>query len=123
MNICGFAIIKKEATTCAGAKHPEQFLGNICAIIDKGCDDSVMVLNPEGSALAMFEKEDVHTSFACKVVNGVVCPPGLGFIDETIYQMKCINRKGGYGPIVKNMVIAASLHKGTFTDSLLWAKQ
>lgn len=123
MDIVGFAHIDKNATTCAGAKHPEQFIGKTCRVMEFGVDESVLVLNPEGTALAMFEKQDVYRSFKCKVVSGVICPPGLEFIDEIAYQMKCVNRKGAYTPILRNMVIEASLMKGVFHDSFLWAKQ
>jgi hypothetical protein len=45
------------------------------------------------------------------------------FIAQAVYTMKVNERKGGYAPILREMVIAASLHRGEFCDSVLWAKQ
>jgi hypothetical protein len=36
---------------------------------------------------------------------------------------KSQQRKGGYNGLVRNMVIEASLMKGKFHDSFLWAMQ
>lgn len=122
-DIVGFADIKKNATTCKGARNPNEFIGQTCAVMEFGFDDCVLVLNKEGTALAMFDKEDVARSFKCGYANGVVCPPDLDMMSQMMYVTKAQTRKGGYAPIVRNMVIEASLMKGKFTDSFLWALQ
>jgi hypothetical protein len=121
--IVGFADIKKNATTCRGAIDPNQFIGKLCAVLEFGVDDCVLVLNPESTALAMFDKEDVYRSFKCGYVNGVVTPPNLDTINEMAYVMKVQMRKGGYNNILRNMVVEASLRKGEFCDSFLWQLQ
>lgn len=121
--IVGFVRISKDAKTCKGAKNPSEFIGNVCRVVEFGHDDCVMVLNPESTALAMFDKEDVQQSFKCGYVNGVITPPNLDYISEIAYYTKAISRKGGYNNIISRMVIEVSLMKGAFNDSLLWQKQ
>ena len=123
MDIVGFVNIRQNATTCKGALNPNEFIGNTCPVMEFGADDCVLVLNPQGTAMAMFDKEDIVSKFKCKLVNGVVCPPDLHLLDQMIYIHKCQNRKGGYNDVVMNMVIQASLMKGEFTDSFLFQKQ
>jgi hypothetical protein len=122
-DIVGFAHINKNATTCRGAKNPNEFLGKVCCVMEFGVDDSVLVLNPEGTALAMFDKEDVYRSFKCGYLSGVVTPPDLDMLGQTMYVVKAQTRKGGYNSLLRNMVIEACLAKGKFNDSFLWAMQ
>jgi hypothetical protein len=120
MDIVGFVTIKNNATTCKGAENPNEFIGEDCAVMEFGVDDSVLILNPNGTALAMFDKEDVVRKFKCSgLVSGVVCPPNLNETDKFMYVSKALNRKGGYNNLVMNMVIQTSLIKGEFTDSFL----
>lgn len=121
--IVGFAQIGKNATTCKGAKNPNEFIGQTCPVMEFGFDGSVLVLNPQSTALAMFDKEDVYTSFKCGYVNGTVVPPDLDILGQMAYVTKCIARKGGYNLTLCNMVIQMSLMKGVFTDTFLWQKQ
>lgn len=123
MDIVGFVNIRQNATTCKGALNPNEFIGKTCPVMEFGADDCVLVLNPQGTAMAMFDKEDVVSKVKCKLVNGVVCPPDLHLLDQMIYIHKCQTRKGGYNNVVMNMVIQASLMKGEFTDSFLFQKQ
>ena len=123
MDIVGFVNIRQNATTCKGALNPNEFIGNTCPVMEFGSDDCVLVLNPKGTAMAMFDKEDIVSKFKCKLVNGIVCPPDLHLLDQMIYIHKCQTRKGGYNNVVMNMVIQASLMKGEFTDSFLFQKQ
>lgn len=121
--IVGFVHIDKVATTCKGAKNPNEFIGKTCAVMEFGFDDCVLVLNPQGTALAMFDKEDVLRSFKCGYSNGIVTPPDLDMMNQMMYVVKAQQRKGGYNDLLRNMVIEASLMKGKFHDSFLWAKQ
>jgi len=124
MNIVGFVNIKDNATTCKGARNPNEFIGKTCAVMEFGVDDCVLVLNPKGTALAMFDKEDIYTKFKCSgLVNGIVCPPNLNEFEKLMYVGKASSRKGGYNNLVMNMVIQASLMKGEFTDTFLWQRQ
>jgi hypothetical protein len=119
----GFCRIKENATTCKGALNPEEFIGKRLVVVEFGVDDSPLVLNPKGTALAMFDKEDMTHYFRCNYINGIVIPPDLDPINEMLYLSKAINRKGGYPPLIANMVIEASLLKGKFTDGFLWQLQ
>ena len=122
-NIVGFADIKKNATTCKGAENPLDFIGKTCYVMEFGVDDCVLVLNPSGTALVMFDKEDVARSFKCGYSNGIVTPPDLDMFNEMMYVTKAQTRKRGYNKIVCGMVIQSSLMKGSFNDNFLWALQ
>lgn len=119
----GYAIIKEDATTCKGALNPDDFIGKTLIVHDFGYDDSVLVINQQGTALAMFDKIDVKTSFRCSQVNDFILPPNLNELEKMAYMSRCLERKGGYGNIVKNFVIHYSLLKGRFDDSIIWQKQ
>jgi hypothetical protein len=120
--IVGFVHINKNATTCKGAMNPSEFINKTCAVMEFGVDDSVLVLNPEGTALAMFDKEDVYRGFKCGYSSGVVTPPNLDTISQMMYVLKAKQRKGGYNILVRNIVIESSLMKGEFNDKVLWSK-
>ncbi|MDQ5928969.1 MAG: hypothetical protein QG594_747 [Bacteroidota bacterium] len=122
-DVIGFCYINENATTCKGAVRPAEFIGKRCPVMEFASDGGVLVLNPEGTALAMFDKQDVKCSFRCAYEDGVVIPPDLNFLDRIAYMQKAKSRKGGYNKIVTTLVIEASLIRGEFTDSLLWAKQ
>jgi hypothetical protein len=122
-DIVGFVHINKNATTCKGAKNPNEFIGQTCAVMEFDSDGGVICLNPQGTALAMFDKQDVYRSFKCGYSNGIVTPPNLGMFEQIIYVSKAKKRKGGYNWLVRNMVIEASLMKNNFHDSFLWAMQ
>lgn len=121
-DIVGFCSINPKATTCK-AENPEEFIGQICAVFEFAADGGVLVLNPQGTALAMFDKKDVWKSFKCNIFNGVVVPHNLNPIEKAAYAMQRITRKGGYNHIVRQMVIVASLHKGVLNDNFLFQKQ
>jgi len=123
MDIVGFAHIDKNATTCKGAKNPNEFIGQTCAVMEFDSDGGVLCLNPEGTALAMFDKQDVYRSFECTMQSDVVCPPKQDMLSNMAYVTKCMMRKGGYNKLLSRMVIQASLMKGKFTDNFLWQLQ
>lgn len=123
MDIVGFVDIKNDATTCKGAKNPEEFIGKTCPVMEFDMDGGALVLNPQGTALAMFDKQDVYRSFKCGYVNGTVTPPNLDMMGKMAYVAKAQSRIGGYNNLLCQMVIQASLMKGEFHDYLLWAKQ
>lgn len=122
-DIVGFVHINKNATTCKGAKNPNEFIGETCAVMEFDSDGGVLCLNPQGTALAMFDKQDVYRSFKCGYSNRIVTPPNLGMLEQMMYVAKAQQRKGGYNWLVRNMVIEASLMKGQFTDNFLWQMQ
>lgn len=123
MDIVGFAHIDKNATTCIGAKNPNEFIGQTCAVMEFDSEGGVLCLNPQGTALAMFDKQDVYRSFECTMQADVVCPPKQDMLSNMAYVTKCMMRKGGYNKLLSRMVIQASLMKGKFTDTFLWQLQ
>jgi len=122
-DIVGFVHINKNATTCKGAKNPNEFIGQNCSVMEFDREGGVLCLNPQSSALAMFDKADVYRSFECGYLNGIVTPPNLEMMEQMMYVMKAQQRKGGYNEILRFMVIEASLMEGKFHDSFLWAMQ
>ena len=88
-------------------------------------DGGAMVYAPDGTEIAMVEACDITYKFKCIVIGDYVLPESLkdDMMAQTLYIAKIENRKGGYAPILKEMIIAASLHRGYFTDNVLWAKQ
>lgn len=121
--IVGFARISNSATSCKGAKDPSQFIGKVLRVLEFGPHGDVLVINPDSTALAMFDKQDVHSSFTCGYSSPVITPPGIGEIEQMMYAQRAMLRKGGYDQVVAGMVIQLSLLKGKFTDSFLWAMQ
>lgn len=123
MDIVGYCTIKKDATTCKGAEKPEQFLGKDCAVMEFDREGGVLCLNPDGTALAMFDKEDVIRKFECTIMGEYVMPPKLDMIQQMAYMTKLTSRKGGYNNIVRGMVIQYGLMEGVYNDNFLFQKE
>jgi hypothetical protein len=123
MDVVGYCIINRNAKTGMGMEI-ESFLNNEpVRVIEFATDGGVLVINRSATGIATFDKEDIVASFKCTVCNDVICPPNYDILKQMEYATVATMRKGGYGPIVKRMVIAASLHRREFCDSILWAKQ
>lgn len=122
METQGYAIIRHGAqgTSAIGL---EAFYGRPVRVMEFAQDGGVLVIDSQATGLGMFDKEHVQRSFRCTMQGHVVCPPDLDTLSRMAYVTMAMARKGGYPPIVGQMVIAASLHRGEFHDSLLWAKQ
>lgn len=119
----GYVEFKEKTKTGKSNVDITEFEGNICLAMEFGIDDSVLAFNPKCTALGMFDKEDIHRSFKCTFINNdIICPPDLNTADQLIYASKVLSRKGGYSPLLKRLVIAGSLIKGAFDDSILWQK-
>jgi hypothetical protein len=87
--------------------------------------NGALVLNPEGSALGMFDKDDFLASFKCIQVGNIIMPTSLkdDMLAQMSYTSQVLSRKGGYNDTLKKMIIVQSLNKGEFDDSILWQKQ
>jgi hypothetical protein len=123
MDIKGYVLLKSNAVTIQGVQTAplENFRNKICNIFDIAVDEkSLMVLSSCGTGLGDFSIEQVQSWFKCGSYGDVLLPPNLKEHEKFLYYSKALSRKGGYGPLIKRMVIAASLHKGEFHDSLLW---
>ena len=122
MEVVGYCRIKKDATTGNG-EHLLKFLGKTVRVIEFCVDGGVFVIANDASCLASFDKEDVVSKFECGILGEYIFPPNMDYINQIMYMTKVQNRKGGWAPILKEMIIIHSLHKGVFTDNVLWAKQ
>ena len=128
MNFAGYVALKKTTTTHKGIKSDliETFQGAICPVVEFDNDGSgALVLNPQGTALGMFDKSDFESSFECFESSNVLMPISLkdNFVERMMYMNKVVSRKGGYSTLLKNMIIVHSLNKRQFDDSLLWQNQ
>lgn len=123
MELQGYALIDRDAKDAISPIGMENFKGKIVRVLEFNREGDVLVIDDGGTGLAMFDKEDVSRSFRCGQVGEVVTPPDLDMMAQMSYVAMAQGRKGGYNRIVRQMVIAASLHREEFCDSLLWAKQ
>lgn len=129
MEVVGYAIISKTATTGTSAISLDEFRGQTVRVFEFASDGGVLVINAKATGLAMFDKQDVKASFECSLfpspMGDVVCPPEMknDFLKKAQYATLVNSRKGGYNNLLKDMIVAASLHYGKFNDHLLWAKQ
>jgi hypothetical protein len=121
METAGYAIIKEGAKGIS-AIDIESFVGRV-RVLEFADDGGVLVIDNKSTGIAMFEPKDVVSSFKCTMNGEVVCPPGLDILSRMVYATRATLRKGGYNHIVRELVIASSLHRGEFSDHVLWAKQ
>lgn len=119
MEVVGYCTIKKDGKTGVGPKI-ETFLGQDCRVMEFTPEGDVLVVNRDGTAMAMFDACDVVSKFECSLSGDVICPPNLNLVEQMVYHTKVITRQGGYNNLLRNMVIAASLHKGKFNDTFLF---
>ena len=119
----GYVVISAKAEIVSAAPDKD-FQGQTLRVMEFATDGGAMVVNNDGNALAVIEPADIKASFKCAVVNNlVICDPNLNLVEQMVYYAKATSRKGGYNHMVKAMVIAASLHRKEFCDSVLWQKQ
>ena len=123
MEVCGYATIAKDAKTANGTKNPEKYFGQDCRVMEFTPEGDVLVVAPDGKEMAMFDACDVKRKFECSVEGEYICPPNSNMLQRIDYIARIHLRKGGWAPILKQMLIQASLHKGNFNDTFLWQKQ
>ncbi len=120
-DIKGFAHIKNETKSIISPAPSSDFEGEIVRVIDWAVDDSsALCINPKGTAIGDIPMEDICRSFRCGSQGPVLTPPGASITEQIFYTTKVLRRKGGYNSILKRLVVAASLSKGKFDDSILF---
>jgi hypothetical protein len=120
----GYALIKKDATTGFSSVPIAQFtVGPVRVMEFSEHTGGIMCVNTNGDAIGTFDKIDIQTSFRCSADQHYIYPPDINELEKMAYMMRCIERKGGYPPLLRQMVIRASLAKGKFIDAFLWQKQ
>ncbi len=94
-------------------------------IMDIAVDgDGLMVIEPKGRCVIdVRNMESIRSWFECEEYGGIIMPRNLNMVEKLVFWSKRTGRKGGYGAIVKQMVIMSSLHKGKFTDDFLFQNQ
>lgn len=124
-DIRGYCTLKNINTVKGYIYNPEELLkAPFLRIFDIAVgNDGFMILNPQGTALAMVDMPDVDRYFLCDDMAGVLIPPDLTFMQQLIEVAMRQSRKGGYNEIIRRMVIGASLHAGKFNDDFLFEKQ
>lgn len=119
--IAGYAIPNVDAD--GQSPNPiSDFQGKICIALEiNHKSKSVLLLNPEQTALGAFDLDQIDRYFECRCFSGLLVPPDL----NTFQTMEYIGRVFSYTQnltrdmnFIKKMVIAASLHKGKFEDSI-----
>ena len=128
MNIAGYVALKKTTSPAGVADNMLHTFqgGHICAVMEFDNDgNGALVLNPQCTALGMFDKDDFLASFKCIQVGNVIMSPSLkdDMLAQMSYTSQVLSRKGGYNDTLKKMIIVQSLNKGEFDDSVLWQKQ
>ena len=122
MEVVGYATIKKDAEVFSAIPMSE-FQGQDVRVMEFDGQGGALVMNAKATGIALFDKEHIKRKFECGTVGNVLTPPGLNMIEQTLYVGKVLSRKGGYNDLLRNMVIQASLMKGEFNDSFLFAVQ
>lgn len=125
----GYVQLVNEPKTIKGHINPESFKKKGLTINGYYAmeinEHGALIFDKEGKALAMVDTEDIISSFYCCEFNGVIMPIEYkdDLIQQTLYYTKVMNRKGGYVPLLKNMVITHSLLSNKFNDTILWQNQ
>jgi hypothetical protein len=124
-DIQGYCVLKSTNTVKGYAGDPKELLDAfILRIVDVAVDNSgFLVLNEQGTALAMVDMPDVQMHFLCSKLDGVIIPPNLSLIDQMKEVHKRLMIKGGYTDIVRCTVIATSLKQNKFNDDFLFTNQ
>lgn len=123
-DIRGYCVLKSTNTVKGYAGDPKELLDAfVLRIVDVAVDNSgFLVLNKQGTALAMVDMPDVQMHFLCSTFGGVILPPNLSFAEQGREFTKRVMIKGGYTNIVKSAVIATSLIENKFDDDFLFTK-
>ena len=122
-DIQGYCVLNGTKTIIGYTGDPKELLMKPLRILDVAVDNSgFIVVNPQGTAAAMVDMEDVYEHFLCDSVSNVLIPPGLNFLQKMIEVHKRMTREGGYSSDTKKLVVAASLSKGKFYDDFLFDK-
>lgn len=123
MDIVGFCMLKTEVDKDPVMKAPNGWANKPIRVLEFDAWGGVLALDNSATAMGMFDKEMIIHSFKCTIVGDMICPPDLDHIEQLMYTGRVMTRKGGYDPILKHLIIGASLHSNKFNDKLLWHNQ
>lgn len=123
MKTVGYCILKSEVDKDPVMPSPNGWANKPIRVMEFDQRGGVLALDNSATAMGMFNKEMITHSFKCSNIGNIICPPNLNELEKMAYMTKVMSRKGGYDPKLKYLVIAASLHRNEFCDSILWQKQ
>ena len=112
-DIVGYVYIKQSTTGISPATIKE-FL-NVPLRVMEFSETGVLVIHPNGEAIATFDNVDIVCRFECSYLGNVVCPPNMSLGEKIAYAYRCQNRKGGYNDLLCRMVIMSSRIKDDST--------
>lgn len=123
-DIKGYVLLKSDANCNFAMGKPSDWQNKVLRAMEINEDTkSVLVINSEATHMGMFKLEECERYFHCEVMNKVILPPNLNFMDKLLEFNKRVQRKGGYNDVIYNMVVMASLHSKEFNDKFLFQKQ
>ena len=120
-DIVGYCQIKPDAV----GKSPDdlsKFRGKPCRAFEiNQSSKSVLVIDLEGTAMAMFDFDQIQSMFECQCVCGLLVPPELNQFDAILYSSRVLsdirNQQRDMN-FIRKLVIVQSLMKGKFCDTL-----
>lgn len=117
MERVGYAYIREGADTCKGALRPDEFIGKPVVVMEFASDGGVLCLNLQGSALAMFDKQDVQMKFECGFYGEHITPPNLTNFEQAVFvaSLPPMEQYKDFR-MVRSAVIVKSLFEGEFND-------
>jgi hypothetical protein len=117
----GFVMLKSTANCKHAAGEPKEWIRGIKTAMEiNNTTKSVLLI--DGVDMGMFDFEDVERKFECYRQGDVLMPKGLNEMGKMAYFGYVMSRNGGYNNMAMNLVIASSLHRQEFCDSVLWQK-
>ena len=115
----GFVILKSNANCKFAVGKAEDWTNGIKLAVEIN-HRSKSVLLIQNAEMGMFDFEDVDRMFECYRQGDVLMPLGLNEIEKLVYFSTVMSRNGGYNNMTMRMVMASSLHRQEFCDSVLW---
>jgi hypothetical protein len=117
----GFVILKSDADCSKAVGDSKTWTKGIKMALEINHQtDSILLI--QDAQMGMFDFKDVDRKFECQRQGDVLMPMGLNEMEKIMYFGYVMSRNGGYSDIAMKMVIAASLHREEFCDSVLWQK-
>lgn len=120
-DIVGYVLPKKDAT----GQSPidlSRFRGIPCRALEiNHASKSVLVIDPDGAGLGMFDFDQVERMFECKSCSGLLVPKCLDEMSALMYVGCVFAHKQNQirdMEFIRKMVIIQSLAKGEFCDTL-----
>lgn len=117
----GYCQIKPDAV----GQSPDElskFRGKPCRAMEiNHRSKSVLVIDPEGTAMGMFDFDQIQSMFECQSMCGLLIPPGLDPVESLMYSTRVLsdirNQQRDMN-FIRKLIIVQSLMKGKFCDTL-----